>query len=378
MKRRKFLIGSVGSILTGTPIHSDRPGLAVSFDVYQPRDINAEKVESAVVSIDNFSIQTQYMNDNEKIELTTKAITEDGRQDEKTASLGFNNGSPLTQEDIQDSSGQNLSRLHIEGIDTTNGSLQGEVIVHISHPSIRSRTFQRSFVISAAEAPPSGVSRWTFDDSETNNSTTTDVWNTNNGELFNVNTSKEGELNQSYEFKQNSGSYVNVPHANSLQLTSQLSFSLWVNVDSLPPDWAMLLGKVGKGTDSENRTYSVWLNKNGYFHLTSASDEQGQTRVNTQNGSVQTGSWIHYVGVIDRLNGFITSYINGGDEKASRSIDTNEAVTHTDPLRFGYDNYQNSNYYPLDGRLDNIRLYNKALSDDEVRSLYNNNTILQG
>lgn len=253
--------------------------------------------------------------------------------------------------------------------------MKGEVIVQVSHPSIQSRTFRRQFIVSPSEVPPSGVSRWTFDDADTNNSTAIDVWNTNDGELSNVTTGRAGQLNQSYGFSQSSESYVNVPHSESLQLTQQLSFSFWLYVDSFPPDWVLLLGKVAEGTDTSGRTYSIWLNDAGYFHLTSASDEQGQTTVNTPDGSVQTGTWIHYVGVIDRVNETMKSYING-TEKASGSIDTNEAVTHTDPLRIGYDNYTNDNYYALDGRLDDVRLYSKALSPDEVQNLYENDTIL--
>lgn len=375
MKRRRFLLGSVSSVLTGATVFGGRPVLGVTFDVYQPKDLDAKKVDSILISFENFTITPRYLNDDEDIELSIKATTENGNSEQKTADVGFTNDSLIDEENIQDVGGQDLTQLHITGVNATDSFLSGEVIVQVNHPSIQSRTFRRQFIVSPSEIPPDGVSRWTFDDADTNNSTAIDVWNTNDGGLSNVTTGRSGQLNQSYEFSQSSESYVNVPHSQSLQLTQQLSFSFWLYVDSFPPSWVLLLGKVAEGTNTSGRTYSIWLNDSGYFHLTSASDEQGQTNIDTPNGSVQTGTWIHYVGVIDRVNGSMKSYING-TEKASGSIDTNEAVTHTDPLRIGYDNYTNDNYYALDGRLDDVRLYSKVLSPDEVQSLYENDTIL--
>lgn len=137
----------------------------------------------------------------------------------------------------------------------------------------------------------------------------------------------------------------------------------------------MLFGKIAEGSSTEGRTYSVWLNDDGYMHLTSSSDEEGQTSMNTSNGSIGLGNWYHYTGVIDRNQGELRSYIDG-ERKVSTSVDTNDTVSHNDPLRIGFDAYSgNSSYSPLNGRLDDIRLYNKPLSDEEVSNLYNTGSI---
>lgn len=62
-----------------------RPVLGVTFDVYQPKDLDAKKVDSILISFENFTITPRYLNDDEDIELSIKATTENGTSEQKNS-----------------------------------------------------------------------------------------------------------------------------------------------------------------------------------------------------------------------------------------------------------------------------------------------------
>jgi hypothetical protein len=67
-----------------------------------------------------------------------------------------------------------------------------------------------------------------------------------------------------------------------------------------------------KGDDSlktvNERTYSLWVNKDGYLHFTSATGAL-QNALNTEPGSIQANQWYHFAGVLDRDAGRMSVYL---------------------------------------------------------------------
>ena len=74
------------------------------------------------------------------------------------------------------------------------------------------------------------------------------------------------------------------------------------------------------------------------------------------------GTWYHVAAVVRGSN--VSLYINGKlDASGKRSI---AAPTTTEPLTFGYGGW--NDHYP--GILDDVRIYNRALTAEEIAKLH--------
>ena len=84
-----------------------------------------------------------------------------------------------------------------------------------------------------------------------------------------------------------------------------------------------------------------------------------------QPGAVKSGKWYHFVGVIDGTTA--KTYVNG---KLCASAGFSGTISETmKPLWIGAQARQGFNYF-FKGWIDDIGFYNRALSDLEVKRLY--------
>jgi len=105
------------------------------------------------------------------------------------------------------------------------------------------------------------------------------------------------------------------------------------------------------------------VNTDGPTTYVAVSEEDGET--------LPKNTWIHIVGVVDYNNLCINLYINGSleDSVPFGSYDLGDATQLK--LRFGMTAFTTSGFQHK-GLLDEIRIYNRALNEDEILYLYNN------
>jgi len=84
------------------------------------------------------------------------------------------------------------------------------------------------------------------------------------------------------------------------------------------------------------------------------------------NSAVTTGVWYHLVGISDGTN--ISLYLNGVQQGTTTAISFSGATQCLATLYFGKF-YNNTEYF--NGDLDEVGIWNRALSSDEVLALYN-------
>ena len=123
--------------------------------------------------------------------------------------------------------------------------------------------------------------------------------------------------------------------------------------------------------------YEFVIQSNGYLYLdVSINGTNYNTPTNIANTYVTPGAWVHLVGTLGVAGagtGYSMCYINGnwvsqsGNYASGVNVTVSGTPTPMSILRLGH---QITNYYPLKGYLDEIRLYNRALSAAEVRNLY--------
>ncbi|MBN1381462.1 MAG: prepilin-type N-terminal cleavage/methylation domain-containing protein [Deltaproteobacteria bacterium] len=150
--------------------------------------------------------------------------------------------------------------------------------------------------------------------------------------------------------------YIEVEDNAELQKTGALTLALWVKVHGSASDWVRLAGK----GNSTNRNYGLWLATNGTILFQIYSDGgygNAQTSV-----TVNDGKWHHVVGVYNQAT--MKVYIDN-QERASINY-TENPRTSADPFTMGYAGF----HAYLNGLLDEVMLFHKALTPEEVQEIY--------
>ncbi len=173
-------------------------------------------------------------------------------------------------------------------------------------------------------------------------------------------TDRNGKNNGAISFN-GKNQYVIVPDAASLKnLSTGVSVTAWVKINDWYLDWGPI---VCKSSGQERHFQLAILNQNGqgknYFLHSDGilpGIEIGQT--------VQFGTWYHVTMTVDGLNR--TFYFNGvkrGSVNNYPQISPNSV-----PLYIGRDPYLQDEY--LNGALDELTIYNRLLTDAEVKRIY--------
>ena len=146
---------------------------------------------------------------------------------------------------------------------------------------------------------------------------------------------------------------VSVPDANSLDLTTGMTLEAWVQPDTLS-SWREVILKERPG----DLTYSLYAN---------TSSNRPQSDVATTGGDksaglapqLTAGAWTHLAATYDGAN--LRLYKNGVLQTTTAA--PGALLTSANPLRIGGNTIWGEY---LDGRIDEVRVYNRALSAAEI------------
>jgi hypothetical protein len=154
--------------------------------------------------------------------------------------------------------------------------------------------------------------------------------------------------------------YAQVANNADLDQTGSLTLEAWFKVDAYAGTWQALFYK-GNG-NSNQRTYTLWLNSAGYLHLSTGNNTNNN--INTAAGSVRTGQWYHVAVVLDRDSptGVMKIYLDGV-EAASGALAKTSASSNANPLLIGS---SLENYPVFQGAVDEVRLWNSVRSAQQI------------
>ena len=206
---------------------------------------------------------------------------------------------------------------------------------------------------------------WKLDDGSGTSATDAST-NGNTGTLTNGPTWTTGQIGGAANFD-GSDDVITIPDS-SLYTTSAETISFWTKVTNIASDWRGLVSKTGSG----DRSWSISSSPTGgiIFFTAADSSDSGSNYALSENGSLTAGQWAHVVAVFNGSGtgnaNRVSIYINGS-AKALTFTGTIPAtlLDNSTTLNFG------SGYAtPLPGSLDEVRIYNRALSSDEIAKLY--------
>ena len=153
--------------------------------------------------------------------------------------------------------------------------------------------------------------------------------------------------------------YVNVSDSDSLDLTTAITLSLWINPNSSAV-WKRILDKESAAVPD--------------VYMLCFADSAGKLRARIAGGaldsigSVPFGSWSHVAVTFDYdADHIIRLYINGVEDN---SLDWPSLMqTNVQDLLIGQ--YTGGSGYNFDGLKDEVRIFNRALSAAEIQRVMN-------
>jgi len=152
---------------------------------------------------------------------------------------------------------------------------------------------------------------------------------------------------------------VTIPDSPSLRIPGDFTISLWKRKTANAKDWTRIVGK-GNGAQ---RNYGVWEAPEGDGRILFQMYGPGGGSVIDlwSNAPTAINTWAHILCTVS-VNS-VAMYING--KPAGNGVRTGEPGISADPLTFGHAGYHG--FWP--GQLDDVRIYNRALSMSEVAYL---------
>jgi len=174
-----------------------------------------------------------------------------------------------------------------------------------------------------------------------------------------------GNANSAYSFDGISD-FINVPDDNSLDFTNQLSISVWVYLNDYTfyndNDERVIIGKQravgGTGIIFTGLTYSATQLKST-FGVGNGTEGTGAYSDDT----LSLEHWHNLVGVYNGTQ--VQLYKDGVLIKTESTTVT--LLNSTQPLCIGKEGDINRNFK---GKIDDVRIYNRALNSTEIESLY--------
>jgi hypothetical protein len=191
----------------------------------------------------------------------------------------------------------------------------------------------------------------------------------NNGTVYGatLTTDRFGNPNSAYSFN-GIDNYIEVPHNATLAPTTQMTLSVWVKPHGY------YFGNYGgnyilsKGNDTNEGWYELGYATSTQKFIYSSRYSGGSVSQNISSSQITLDTWYNIVGCYDGSKMII--FVNGVAEDTVYV--TSALAINTESLFIGR-HLQNTNPYWVNADIDDIRIYNTALNNNEITALFNEN-----
>jgi len=181
-------------------------------------------------------------------------------------------------------------------------------------------------------------------------------------------------ITASYNFEPflllNGTEYQDIPHNDTLSLQN-FTVASWIkNNQSTLPGPAILVNKGGFNSDEEgkNMNYGFWFSSNGIIQGGFETKSGEYFAVNSTE-KYNDGKW-HFV-LLAYDGNLLKLDIDGKEVSTKITGGALPDNTGTQPLRIGANSLEEDKFF--NGALDEVRIWNRGLSDEEIKQVYSNN-----
>jgi hypothetical protein len=169
----------------------------------------------------------------------------------------------------------------------------------------------------------------------------------------------QGHIGTALYFDGESAAYVRVPSSQSLQKFTNITFAAWVRCDDTEREAPIIAKEQGEGRSywfgtCPSAVFGIWLGWTGQWVIG-----------DRDNGFIIGGQWTHLVSVWDGVS--LKHYQDGNYVAGGASFSGPIWIDDTF-LAIGVNSAIDS--VSFKGVIDEVRIYNRALSETEVKALY--------
>jgi hypothetical protein len=157
--------------------------------------------------------------------------------------------------------------------------------------------------------------------------------------------------------------YVNLGNPSSLNITAEITLSVWVKIPSYNTGVFSDIITKGISFGGSNASYFISIINDGRisWEIVTDSNVRRQRIVSADNAAAYNGLWTNFTGTYDSSR--LTLYING--------ILFSTALFDLSPIRVRTGDVTIGGTRYLDGKVSNVVIYNRALSAQEITQNYN-------
>lgn len=142
------------------------------------------------------------------------------------------------------------------------------------------------------------------------------------------------------------------------------SFSIWLNISQMESSFDLFWKGGWSGVGGAG--YRVVLNTSGQPSCYYADGDTSGAETASTATVVYDSSWHLITCVMDRSSGKFSIYVDGIYKSADTNLTEGSAKSNTSSSFVG----ESSASYEVNGFIDDVRIYNRALSVDEIRAIY--------
>jgi len=181
----------------------------------------------------------------------------------------------------------------------------------------------------------------------------------------------DGKFGKALQFDGND--YVNTGNPTALQITSDLTISAWVNVDNIDPSLGR--GIVSKFYNTNgNRGYRFGIGSStGVLNFQISSDGTNST-TKSSTTAIQPKKWTYVAVVYNAPQGTADFYINGQLDRQTIGL-YNSIYNVGQSFQIGTWDTNAANHSFV-GKIDEVKIYNTALTADQIKLDYNQGSSL--
>jgi len=152
---------------------------------------------------------------------------------------------------------------------------------------------------------------------------------------------------------------VIVPHSPTVNLTSSFTLSAWVKPTALSGYQTILIKEITSGC-------SYWLQTNGNQVSSGFNNGSGCAEHLTTTANLQLNTWSYLTAVFDEAANTYKIHVNG--TLVSSQTETGTIQPNTESLVIGQSGCSSCGYERWRGLIDEVRIYNRALSPSEIQA----------
>jgi len=194
----------------------------------------------------------------------------------------------------------------------------------------------------------------------------------NHGTIYEASSTadRKGQAGKALSFD-GSNDYVSLPNDIVLVSTIRLngvSYSAWIKTNNNTIEQRIVGQQISSGY-SDYSSGGLGIDTSGFAKMRAYSDSDPAGYVGTTGTTqLQTDTWYHILGTYDPTDKKIRIYVNGVLEGTPASIGVFSRLFVNEVNRIGKKEHVTPYY--TNGLIDEVRIYNRALSEAEIKALY--------